>query len=111
MIPAEFLALYPKYLAFNLSEAELLRLIELASLFVSDCWSEKKYQNAIALLVAHGIEANWLQEIEISGKAASVAAGSAAGSAQEIDNDFATTHYGRMYLELKKTIPAFGLNF
>lgn len=109
MEAAEFYRIIPKYA--HLALEDLTPLFQLADTLIPDSWGENKRKFAIAYFVAHQIEAGWLQQLEVGGKAASVAAGQSVAPPTQIDNDFSTTYYGRMYLEIKRTIPSFGLNF
>ncbi len=105
----EFLQIFPKYSCFCANEtASLGFLLQLAETMVGDIYPPAKRKIAIAFFVAHQIEAGWLQELDVASKASAVSAGSANGSLSPIDNDFATTYYGRQYLEIKKTIPVIG---
>ncbi len=107
----DFFEAYPKYESLNVEEEQIERLIALAQNFTSSTWGETKQAQGIELLVAHWIEAEWLQQIDISGRSSAIALGQGAGNLTSIENDFTTTAYGRRYLELKKTIPVFGMTF
>lgn len=107
----DFFEAYPKYESLNVEEEQIERLIALAQNFTSSTWEERKQTQGIGLLVAHWIETEWLQQIAVSGQASAIAGGQGAGGLTPIENDFTTTAYGRRYLELKKTIPVFGMNF
>ena len=95
----QFWQAYPKYESLKVDYEVVLHLINLAYSFVSDCWEQKKQYQAIGLIVAHNIEAGWVQQIAVSGAAGVAASGGNGGQPSGVENDFTTTHYGRMFLQ------------
>ena len=99
-----------RYPDFKTISSDIIEFaIQEAAMFTnSSVWlaSLEKARMAQLFIVAHKLTSEWLQTAEIASAAAGLASGQSGGASSGGygASDFESTHYGRQYLALKKTL-------